>query len=65
MHRTVSLALTCLSVALLFLPLTHRKPGTPATLKADEPAYYLAALSLAKDGELFMVTGEIAEFHAL
>ncbi len=52
MNRTVSLALACLSVALLVLPLTHRKPGTPATLKADEPGYYLAALSLAKDGDL-------------
>ncbi len=30
-------------------PWRPRKPGTPATLKADEPAYYLGALSLAYD----------------
>ncbi len=52
LRRDVSLALTCLSVALVILPLTHRKPGMPATFKADEPAYYLAALSLVKDGDL-------------
>ncbi len=52
LRRDVSLALACLSLALLVLPLTHRKPGMPATFKADEPAYYLAALSLVKDGDL-------------
>ncbi len=31
------------------LTLAACKPGTPATLKADEPAYYLGALSLAYD----------------
>ena len=50
--RPVAHALLCLSLVLLVLPLTHRKPGTPPTLKADEPAYYLAALSLVKDGDL-------------
>ncbi len=52
MDRTVALSLLCLSVALLVLPLTHHKPGMPATFKGDEPAYYLAALSLAKDFDL-------------
>ena len=42
-------ALLLVSVVLLVLPLTARKPGTPATLKADEPAYYLGALSLVHD----------------
>ncbi len=52
MDRTVALSLLCLSVVLVILPVTHRKPGMPATLKADEPGYYLAALSLVKDGDL-------------
>lgn len=42
-------ALLLLSAVLLVLTLTARKPGTPPTLKADEPAYYLGALSLAYD----------------
>jgi hypothetical protein len=42
-------ALLLLSALLLVLTLTARKPGTPPTLKADEPAYYLGALSLAYD----------------
>lgn len=37
------------TVFLLALTLSARKPGTPATLKGDEPAYYLGALSLAYD----------------
>lgn len=41
--------LLLLSAILLTLTLAARKPGTPATLKADEPAYYLGALSLAYD----------------
>jgi hypothetical protein len=52
MSRTVSLFLLCLTAALVLLPLTSRKPGMPAALKADEPAYYLAALSLILDGDL-------------
>ncbi len=63
LRRDVSLALTCLSVALLVLPLTHRKPGMPATLKADEPAYYLAALSLAKDGDLRCEPRDLARLY--
>ncbi|MEL7058475.1 MAG: hypothetical protein AAGN46_00455 [Acidobacteriota bacterium] len=45
-------ALAALSVVLLTLPIATHKPGLPATLKADEPAYVLAALSLAFDGDL-------------
>jgi hypothetical protein len=45
-------ALLCLSLLLVIIPLTVVKPGLPMTLKADEPAYYLMALSLAKDFDL-------------
>ncbi|MCH9651615.1 MAG: hypothetical protein K0U98_25540 [Deltaproteobacteria bacterium] len=56
MPRTVVLGLCCLSLFLLFFPLTLVKPGLPATLKADESAYYLMALSLAHDGDLRLET---------
>ncbi len=52
MQQTVKLTLICLSVVLALLPLTHGKPGVPGTLKADEPAYFLAAMSLVEDGDL-------------
>ena len=52
MDRPVAFGLLCLSVALVIFPAMHHKPGMPATFKADEPAYYLASLSLAKDGDL-------------
>ena len=52
MSRSVALALGALSLVLLLLPLTVPKPGMPATLKADEPAYFLASLSLARDFDL-------------
>ncbi len=64
MNRTVALSLLCLSVALVVLPATHRKPGMPATLKADEPAYYLAALSLVKDGDLRCEPKDLARGYA-
>jgi len=51
-QRSVALVLVCLSAFLLAFPLTLEKPGLPPTLKADEPAYYLMALSLARDGDL-------------
>ncbi len=63
LRRDVTLALACLSVALVVLPLTHHKPGMPATLKADEPAYYLAALSLAKDGDLRCEPKDLARLY--
>ena len=63
MNRTVKLSLQCLSLVLLILPLTHRKPGMPATLKADEPAYYLAALSLVKDGDLRVEPRDLARLY--
>lgn len=50
-----------LSLALFFLlfPLALRKPGWPAGLKSDEPAYYLMALSLFEDGDLRCDLGDI------
>lgn len=44
--------LVALSVVLFLWPLTAHQPGQPPVLKADEPAYYLAALSLVHDGDL-------------
>lgn len=52
MQRSVALTLASLSVVFLAFPLTLEKPGLPPNLKADEPAYYLMALSLARDGDL-------------
>ncbi len=45
-------ALLWLGLALVLFPLAISKPGLPVSLKSDEPAYYLAALSLARDGDL-------------
>lgn len=52
MQRPAAVALVCLSLVFLAFPLTLVKPGLPPNLKADEPAYYLMALSLARDGDL-------------
>src|SRR3990172_8376643 len=52
MNGTARLALTALAVFLVLLPVTLAKPGLPVNLKADEPAYYLMALSLARDRDL-------------
>lgn len=50
--RGPRLVLAALGVALVALPLAVHKPGLPPTLKADEPAYFLAALSLVHDFDL-------------
>lgn len=52
MGRTATLSLVCLTLFLALFPLTLGKPGLPSGLKADEPAYYLMALSLAHDRDL-------------
>ncbi len=52
MDRTTSLVLICLAAFLVLFPLTLDKPGWPAGLKADEPAYFMMALSLAYDFDL-------------
>lgn len=49
--RSSELVLGCLALFLVLFSLTIEKPGLPATLKADEPAYYLMALSLWEDGD--------------
>ena len=52
MQKSVSIALISGAVFLLLFTLSVGKPGLPVTLKADEPAYYLMALSLVEDGDL-------------
>ena len=52
MQRTSSLVFACLAVFLLATPLVLHKPGWPAGLKSDEPAYYMMAQSLAHEGDL-------------
>lgn len=57
--RTVRLALTALTLLLVSIPLGLAKPGLPTVLKADEPAYYLMARSLAEDGDLRCETKDL------
>ncbi len=52
MSRSVSLTFGALALFLVLFPLTLVKPGLPLTLKSDEPAYYLMALSLVHDHDL-------------
>ncbi len=59
MTRAARLGLACLSLFLLAFPLTLAKPGVPPTLKADEGAYYLMALSLARDGDLRLELADV------
>ena len=48
----LSLAWVCVSLFFVLFPLTLAKPGLPMLLKADEPANYMMAVSLWKDGDL-------------
>lgn len=59
MSRTVALALVSLSLLFLIFPLAIGGPGLPAGLKSDEPAYFLMALSLARDGDLRVETEDL------
>lgn len=59
MSRALILTLALVSVVLVALPVSQPKPGLPATLKADEPAYLLAALSMARDGDLVCDLGDL------
>ncbi len=52
MPSMTRLALACLALFLVVFTLAVGKPGLPMTLKADEPAYYLMAQSLAHDQDL-------------
>ncbi len=49
MPRTVRLAFLSLALFLILFPLGIVRPGWPPTLKADEPAYFAMAQSLAYD----------------
>ena len=60
MSRSTRLSLLCLTLFLVAFPLVVGKPGLPMTLKADEPAYYLMALSLAHDRDLACDTSDLA-----
>ena len=51
-QRLTPLVLLCLTLFLVLFPLGVGKPGMPLSFKADEPAYYLMALSLIRDGDL-------------
>lgn len=42
----------CIAAAFVLLPSGLGQPGLPITLRADEASWYLAALSLAHDGDL-------------
>ncbi len=58
LSRGARQALLWLALPLVLFPLAISKPGLPTSLKSDEPAYYLAALSLAHDGDLRFTRGE-------
>lgn len=51
--------LLCLGLVLVLFPLTLAKPGLPTSLKADEAAYYLMALSLAHDRDLRLEVADV------
>jgi hypothetical protein len=53
-NRLTPLVLLCLTAFLVLFPLCVGKPGLPLTFKADEPAYFLMAMSLARDGDLVL-----------
>ena len=59
MRKSITTTLISGAVFLLLLTLSVGKPGLPVTLKADEPAYYLMALSLARDHDLVCDTGDL------
>ena len=54
MSRATHLAFLSIAVFLVLFTGTAGKPGLPPTLKADEPAYLLMALSLVEDGDLLV-----------
>ncbi len=52
MSTPVKTVLWALTLVLVLFPLSAARPGQPPTMKADEPGYFLAGLSLAFDGDL-------------
>jgi len=63
MQRRVIYSLLALTLFLVLFPLAIPKPGLPVSLKADEPAYYLAALSLARDRDLRVQVKDIRRLN--
>jgi hypothetical protein len=62
--RPTQLALLSVTLFLFLLPLALGRPGWPPALKADEPAYFLMSLSLARDGDLRCEPRDLARlFH--
>jgi len=57
--RSVRWTFASLALFLVLAPLFLAKPGLPMTLKSDEPAYYLMALSLVFDRDLDVDVGDI------
>lgn len=49
--RAIHLTFLSLGLFLFAFAISVVKPGLPTTLKADEPAYFLLALSLLEDGD--------------
>jgi len=59
MSTNTKRGLLALSLFLVLFPLATHKPGLPVTLKADEPAYYMMALSMAHDFDLVVELKDI------
>lgn len=57
--------LALLGVALFALPLGLHRPGLPVALKADEPAYFLASLSLVHDLDLRVEEADLRRLFEL
>ena len=64
LRKPLTLAWVCLTLFFVLFPLTLAKPGLPMLLKADEPANYLMAISLWRDGDLLCDSQDIERlFH--
>jgi len=64
LRKPLTLAWVCLTLFFVLFPLTLAKPGLPMLLKADEPANYLMAVSLWRDGDLRCESPDIERlFH--
>lgn len=59
-NASFNLALACLAIALVLLPLSFAKPGVPAQLAPKEAATYLAALSIAHDHDFICSDRDLA-----
>lgn len=64
MTRATALVLACLGAALVLLPLGIHKPGLPMQVREWEPTWYLAAASLAHDGDLACGPEDLRRFFA-